>query len=179
MAYKPDIVRVPQPATFEDAKDDSPLAKAESIAATAEVIFQRAQQSGQTIAVPDADAHLARHIFNNPDRLDSVQTTATAIHLTALLQEYDHTVVSNAQQIRNLCTNILIEKATKGKTEQVQLRAVELLGKIKDVGLFEERSTVVVEQMPTEEIKKRLLEKLGAIYQRAQPITDVTPKEES
>lgn len=177
-AYEPAVLPIPFPADFADEKDADVLARASTLCATAEEILKRMVESNQTPTIDEDEKVIARQIFDEgPSRIPATQNmpTGIALHLTALLSSYDLTVVQSAQQIRNLCTNLLIEKAVKGKTEQVQLRAVEMLGKIKDVGLFEERSTVLVEHLTTDELKTKLKEKIGRLKHLATEAVDVIP----
>ena len=67
----------------------------------------------------------------------------TASKLGALLTEYDKQVVSDSVQMRNYITNRLLETSNCGET-RFELRALELLGKISDVGLFSEKTEVTV-----------------------------------
>lgn len=153
------------------------LERAKTLCLTAEHILALMVESGQTPSITEDDREISRRLFDGTTPLSHIPAsvpTGIALHLAGLLNQYDVTVVQSAEQLRNLCTNILIEKATKGKTEQVQLRAVEMIGKIKDVGLFEERSTVLVEHMTTDDIKSRLKEKIGRLSAAAATATDVT-----
>lgn len=64
-----------------------------------------------------------------------------ALKLAALLTEYDKQVVQDAAQLRTYITNKLIEISSCGNPKD-ELRALELLGKVSDVGLFVEKSEV-------------------------------------
>lgn len=70
-------------------------------------------------------------------------SSKVALKLAALLNEYDKQVVSDAAQLRVYITNKLIEISSCGMPKD-ELRALELLGKISDVGLFVEKSEVNV-----------------------------------
>jgi len=172
-AYEPEIIRLPFPTDFQDESDEDVLSRASAMCGAAELIFQHAMQSGQTITITPDDRQEARTIFDTPALTTTIQTTAVGIHLAALLTEYDITVVQSAHQLRNFCTNILIDKAVNGRSEQVQLRAVEMIGKIKDVALFEERSTILVAQMPTDKIKDALRDKINNMRARVTNATTI------
>ena len=78
----------------------------------------------------------------------SVPTTAlfntyTAQKLSAILTEYDHKVVDDTVQMRTYVTNRLIEVSKCGDTKY-ELRALELLGKVSDIGLFSEKTEINV-----------------------------------
>lgn len=172
-AYEPEIFHLPFPVDYNDEECRDMLARAEQLVATSNAIWDATQKSGQTIQASQDQQLEARLAFDDKTMLPNIAQTATALHLTALLTEYDLHIVQSAQQIRNLCTNLLIEKAVKGKTETVQLRAVEMLGKIADVALFEERSVVLIENLSTDEIKSSLHEKIKALRQKAGAATEV------
>jgi hypothetical protein len=73
----------------------------------------------------------------------AVMSPYTASKLGALLTEYDKQVVADSVQLRNFVTNKLLEATDCGQT-RYELRALELLGKIADVGLFAEKVEVTV-----------------------------------
>tara|TARA_R110000868_G_scaffold340167_1_gene600816 strand:+ start:105 stop:689 length:585 start_codon:yes stop_codon:yes gene_type:complete len=87
-------------------------------------------------------------------------TTPAAVRLTKnILDEYAHAVVERAVQLRHLVTNKLILDSDNADGK-IRIRALELLGKISDVGLFTERSEVVVTHQSSSELEERLREKL-------------------
>jgi flagellar basal body-associated protein FliL len=97
--------------------------------------------------------------------------TPAALQFTAdLLEKFGHRVVEDAVQVRHLVMNkLLIE--TDNEDARIRLRALELLGKMTDVGLFTERSEVTVTHQTTDELRERLKTKL-------MELKDVTPKGE-
>jgi hypothetical protein len=66
--------------------------------------------------------------------------------------------------------NKLVQE-TENPDPRIRIRALELLGKITDVGLFTERSEVTVTHRTTEDLRARLREKLSKLK-------DVTPAED-
>jgi hypothetical protein len=167
-AYEPEVFRLPFPGDFDDDSYETLQARASALFGAAECIFQKATESGQTIVIDDATRVTTRDVFAGAMPLSTIRTTAEAIHLTALLNSYDVAVVQNAQQVRNFCTNILIDIAgDDGNKNSDRLNAVKMLGQIKDVALFEERSTILVQNMTTDQIKSALKDKLATIRQRA------------
>jgi len=68
-------------------------------------------------------------------------------------------VVDNALQIRLLVTNkLLIE--SQNEDAKIRIRALELLGKITDVGLFTEKSEVTVNHRSTEDLVNSIRSKI-------------------
>ena len=67
--------------------------------------------------------------------------TYTAVKLATILSEYDKQVIDDTAQLRTYITNRLIEESKCGDTKH-EIRALELLGKISDVGLFSEKTEI-------------------------------------
>ena len=84
---------------------------------------------------------------------------ASLILVNNILQEFGHRVADEAVQIRHLVTNKLIEE-TENPDPRVRIRALELLGKVSDVGLFAEKTEVTITHQTTDDIKERLRRKL-------------------
>lgn len=76
--------------------------------------------------------------------------------IDAILQTYNFEATRSPQDIRNFVTNRLLYMAAEGKNESTIMKSLEMLGKTKDVALFEERSVVLVENMTTEQIQEQL-----------------------
>lgn len=108
-------------------------------------------------------------------------TPGSVKHLKEILSEYDHVVVKSAVQIRTFVTNRLIEESTNPDAK-IRMRALELLGKIGDVGLFVERTEITVKHKTTIELQSSIKERITKLLQaksareQAQEITDVQPR---
>ena len=59
----------------------------------------------------------------------------------------------------------LVELCTKAESDQVRLRALELIGKTEKCGIFLERTTDVVEDLSPEEVMEQLRAKLKAAFE--------------
>ena len=67
--------------------------------------------------------------------------------------------MDSAAQIRHLVTNkLLIE--SENADPRIRIRALELLGKISDVGLFAEKSEVTITHQSTDDLREKLRSKL-------------------
>jgi hypothetical protein len=88
-----------------------------------------------------------------------------ALKLTALINEYDRQVVKDVFQLRTYITNRLIEISGCGSTKE-ELRALELLGKISDVGLFVEKSEINVTMTSPAQLEHAIKEKINRILGR-------------
>lgn len=120
------------------------------------------------LATQYAKDPMATSMAATPARM-SHQTPA-ALRLTAeILNKFGHAIVKDAVQVRHMVTNKLIDE-TENPDPRIRLRALELLGKITDVGLFTERSEVTVTHQTTDDIREKLRAKLNKLK-------DVTPAE--
>ena len=91
-------------------------------------------------------------------------TPASLVLTDAILQEFGHSVAENAAQIRYLVTNkLLIE--SENQDPRIRMRALELLGKISDVGLFAEKSEVTVTHQSTDDLRAKLRSKLEKLVE--------------
>jgi len=86
-------------------------------------------------------------------------TPATLLATDKLLKDFGHSVVDSAAQVRHYVTNKLIDESDNPDA-RIRIRALELLGKISDVGLFADKTEVTVTHQSTDDIKERLRGKL-------------------
>lgn len=108
------------------------------------------------------------------DKLSTL-SPASLLLVRDQLDEFGHAVVERAVQIRHLVTNkLLLESANPDP--KIRIRALELLGKISDVGLFTERSEVTITHQSTDELKAKLREKFDKL-RRKLDVVDVEPLE--
>jgi len=98
--------------------------------------------------------------------------TPPALALThKILTTFGHAVAQDAVQIRHMVTNKLIEES-ENPDPRVRIKALELLGKISDVGLFAEKSEVTITHRTTDELRDRLREKLQKLANKDTNIVD-------
>jgi hypothetical protein len=163
--YEPHIMRKPMKA--EDLVPEEQIIDA--AAKTAEDILAR--NGIKDIAFSDEDTKDVHKKFENhlselaPNTKPSDYADSTpqgALRFKAIVDEYDHSVIEHADQIRTMVTNKLIE-LFDAKDQRVQIKAAELLGKIADVGMFVEKQEITYKNQSYDEIEKRLREKLGLI----------------
>lgn len=114
-----------------------------------------------------------------PGYTPQITTSASAKYLKAILNEYDQVVVQSAVQIRTYVTNKLIEETTNPDAK-IRIRALELLGKVGDVGLFVERSEVTVKHKTTVELEASIKDRVAKLLElksRREMVEDVSLKE--
>jgi hypothetical protein len=144
-----DIPLVAFPPTFSDLQDRVNAAFASLAALQCDVM------------VSDDDIADAQDIITGAVKPTEVllSSPGTIVHLKAILSEYDKTVVESAAQIRTFVTNKLLLE-TESPDPRIRIKALELLGKISDVGLFTDKSEITMRHRPTEELEQLLRERL-------------------
>lgn len=120
------------------------------------------------------DKHAARAVMMGKAGLKEVKTSATAKHLRALLEDYDHQIIKNFAEIRQYIVNRLIEESQPGNKNAI--RALDMLGKVSGIDLFVERSEVTVRTQTTSELQKLIRERLARVSKNTE-IIDVPYKD--
>ena len=92
-------------------------------------------------------------------------TPASLKNIRLYLDEYGRAVVTHALEVRHMVTNRLLEES-QNPDPRIRIRALELLGKHSDVGLFTDRSEVTITHQSTDELKARLRAKLQRLIQK-------------
>ena len=101
----------------------------------------------------------------------STLSPASIVLTNNILQEFGRSVVESATQIRHLVTNKLLLE-TDNADPRVRIRALELLGKISDVGLFAEKSEITVTHQSTDDLREKLRAKLAKLVNPEPDIED-------
>jgi hypothetical protein len=120
----------------------------------------------EALVPTEEDKKDARALFtDNPVTTENthayLNTPGKALVLQALLNEYDVEVVRNAAQVRNYVKMRLLE-LSDDRNAKVQLKALELLGKMSDVQAFTDRVEINITHRTTEELEEELATKLAA-----------------
>jgi len=142
-------------------------ARAKASKNTAEELSRHGLDLNPDAEDKDVAAKLALAYAENPDSTSKKATTNKMASLTPaslvltdnILKEFGQSVVKSAVHVRHLVTNKLLLE-TENPDPKVRIRALELLGKISDVGLFAEKSEVTITHQSTDDLRKKLKEKL-------------------
>jgi hypothetical protein len=156
---------------------DDLAAKTAAAAATASFLSEYGLEVKVGAEDKDTAAALAVSYAENPDKTSKAATIkrvgkltpATLLLTDRILKDFGHSVVESAAQVRHLVTNKLIEE-TENPDPRVRIRALELLGKISDVGLFAEKTEVTITHQTTDDLRERLRQKLVKLV-------DVSPRD--
>lgn len=136
------------------------VARAEAFFKSSEII----REAGGDVVPTEAEKDEARAIFSGAENAPEVPSSSgVAQHLKALITEYDHQVVESNIQARTYIMNRLLELSDpRGNTKPMeQLRALELMGKVSEVGMFTERLEVNINNKSTEELEQELVQTLS------------------
>lgn len=94
------------------------------------------------------------------EKLVALKTPAAVRHLTGMLTAYDWEFVQQAKEIRGYTVAQLLEE-TKNPNANIRLKALGLLGKVTEVGLFTEKVEIKKTDLTEEEVEAKLKEKLA------------------
>ena len=142
----------------------------ESVANTAKELGEHGLDLEPTKEDKDVAAKLVTSYADNPEGTSKKASTKKLATLTpasllltnSILQEFGRSVVESSVQIRHLVTNKLLLE-TDNPDPRVRIRALELLGKISDVGLFAEKSEVTITHQSTDDLREKLRSKLSKL----------------
>ena len=157
-----------------DMSDEQPKTHADSIsiaANTADLI----DQLGGSIDFSEEDEYKARELIKGEARTGTPRTISSAgiaKKAASILKSYDYQAIDDAIQARNFITNKLIELADCGDPK-FELKALELLGKHSDIGLFTERSEITVTHKTSIDLENSIKERVKRLLNAT--VTDVTP----
>ena len=98
--------------------------------------------------------------------------TNTAYAAAAFLRTYGQQLAFDAAQARSAITSKLMEIANCGDTK-FELKALELLGKHSDIGLFTERSEITINYKTPESLEDAIKERVKRLLNA--DIIDITP----
>lgn len=160
-------VEVAESDPVVDLKD-----RAEAASNTIEKLTEHGLDINVTKEDKDNAAKLVAAYAEDPEGTSKKVTTKKAATLTPasllltdnILREFGQSVVESSLHIRHLVTNKLVLES-ENPDPRIRMRALELLGKISDVGLFSEKSEVTITHQSTDDLREKLkgkLEKLVA-----------------
>ena len=159
------------PYSEHDESADSFIDQVGVLANTAELQVEL----GAPLEVTEEDAEREKQLLEaalRSKKIESFQTPTTAFAAAGFLRTYGSQLALDAAQARAAITYKLMELANCGDPK-FELKALELLGKHSDIGLFTNRSEITINYKSPEEledaIKERVKRLLNAEY------VDITP----
>jgi len=168
-----------------DAVDTADLLSAQI--ATAQWLEELGATPDDTVNTEN-QAHLARDAFKmivsdqdtdeQKTKLLQLKTPAAVRHITGLLTAYDWEFVQMAKELRGYTVAKLFEE-TQSPNANIRLKALGLLGKVTEIGLFTDKIEIKKTDLTDEEIDRKLKEKLAKFMgvTDAEPIEDIVINE--
>ena len=127
-------------------------------AMTAELL----EQLGAPLEVDEYELEREKKLIQTAIKDKKASALRTPIAATAarsFLQEYGRNLAADAVEVRAAITNKLLEIANCGDTKY-ELKALELLGKHSDIGLFTERSEININYNSPESLENAIKERV-------------------
>jgi hypothetical protein len=95
-----------------------------------------------------------------------------------ILKEFGQLVAVHANEVRNLVVNKLILE-TESPDGRLRIKALELLGRMTDIGLFTDKKEITVTHQNTSQLRERLKEKLQSMRQNADGVYEAVNEVEA
>ena len=150
--------------------------RAEAVCRSILLLEQHGLDTEATAEDVQAAAALTTAYAENPEKASKLVNNVRSSSISpaslkavrSYLDEYGQAVVTHAIEVRHLVTNRLLEES-QNPDPRIRIRALELLGKHSDVGLFSEKQEVTITHQTTDELKARLKQKLQRLIRKDEP----------
>lgn len=157
-----------------DLADQNPVTHKDAVAIAVNTVDLIGELGGD-INFDNKDLHRAAELITGTDKPDTpkhINSPAEAKAAHALIREFDFQAFADVMQARNFITNKLVKLAACGDPK-LELKALELLGKHSDIGLFTERSEITVNHTTSETLERSIKERIKRLLNA--DVIDVTP----
>jgi hypothetical protein len=157
-----------------DLSDEQPLTHKDGLAIAVNTV-NLIEQLGGSIDYSNEDLHKAAELINGvdkPEKPKQITVSSKAKATAVLVREFDFQAFVDAQQARNYITSKLVQISDCGDTK-LELKALELLGKHSDVGLFTERSEITVHHTTSQSLENSIKDRIKRLMNAE--VVDITP----
>ena len=157
-----------------DLSEEQPKTHKDSIAIAANTV-DLIEQLGGSIDYSDQDLRKAADLISGTEKSETPRHLTVASEAKAvatLVKKFDFQTFADAQQARNYITNKLLQLSDCGDPK-LELKALELLGKHSDIGLFTERSEITVTHKSSEDLENSIKERIKRLLHA--DVVDVEP----
>ena len=113
-----------------------------------------------------------------PQAMPTYISSGPLNQINNLLNAYDKRVVDDPAQIRYYATNRLLE-LTDDPDVKIRIKALELLGKVADVGLFADRTEITIKDKTTRDLEKELEAYFSKYVQEVKPVEEIEEIEDA
>lgn len=124
---------------------------------------EEVEQTAQQEAARQAFTALTTGAPDPKTAVAQINTPPAVRQLVTMLSAYDWQFVQEASKIRGKAVAQLIDEM-EHPDARIRLKAIELLGKVTEIGLFTERVSVKKEELEDHELDERIREKLKQLH---------------
>jgi hypothetical protein len=157
-----------------DLSDEQPKTHADSVAIAVNTVDFIEQLDG-CIDYDNKSLEQASKLITGTEKATTPKTVSIASEAKAasvLIKKFDFQAFSDQIQARNFITNKLVSLADSGDPK-VELKALELLGKHSDIGLFTERSEITIHHTTSSSLESSIKERIKRLMNA--DVTDIKP----
>jgi hypothetical protein len=148
----------PVPFSTDDEDLDNFADKLASAASTAELLESLGAPVEVDPTTLDEEKKLIDSVLND-HKVKPLSNLPTALSAASFLRAYGQQAAVDVAQVRNALTYKLLEIADCGETKY-ELKAIELLGKHSDIGLFTDRSEININYNSPEALETAIKERV-------------------
>jgi hypothetical protein len=166
--FEPDVFNN-MPETILDTDEVTPAQALDAKINTKDWLKELGAVDTQALAT-QLDKDAARSTFGNlltnaPETLThtaiaQIKTPEAVQHIVGMLTAYDWEFIHQAQQLRGYAVAKLVEETTN-PSASIRLKALGLLGKVTEVGLFTDKIELKKENLTDTELDQRIKDKLS------------------
>lgn len=144
-----------------DLSDQEPATHKDAVAVavnTADLI----QSLGGGLDYNEEDLSKAQKLVlgkDKPNKPTHITAPSEAAAAHQIIRKYDFATFQDAMQARNFITNKLVKLADCGDPK-LEIKALELLGKHSDIGLFTERSEITIHHTSSSTLENSIKERI-------------------
>lgn len=157
-----------------DLSDEQPKTHKDGIAIAVNTAAAL-ESLGPSIEFEDKDLHSVAEVINSTEKPNApkhIQSAAEAKAASVLIKTFDFQAFADIQQARTFITNKLV-KMTDCGDPKIEIKALELLGKHSDIGIFTERSEITVHHTTSKGLEDSIKERIKRLMNA--DVTDITP----
>lgn len=158
-----------------DMSPDTPDTLLDELATAANTV-ELQLSLGANLELEPADAEKEKKLLDsavNDGKVGALTSPNTAFAAAAFLRTYGSQLALDVAKVRSAVTNKLMEIANCGDP-RYELKALELLGKHSDVGLFTERSEVTINYKDPQSLENEIKERVKRLLNAN--VVDTVPK---
>lgn len=157
-----------------DLSDEQPVTHSDAIAVATNTV-DLIEELGGSIDYSNEDLRRAKELVTGAGKAKlpkSISISAEAKAVASIVKRHNFSSFNDALEARNFITNKLLMLADCGDPK-VELKALELLGKHSDIGIFTDRSEVTVHHTTSEGLEKSIKDRIKRLLNS--DVIDVTP----